>query len=555
MIRKTYTSVAALCTLFAVGAEAQFTWENCQNLTSSQMKKTMLVSRSASTATAGVTVVDADLNEPVKLAVAKNGDVYIAERPGYIKVWKPDGTMVTAGKLDVFYGGTLPHPTQGSNENGLTGIVFDPNFETNKWVYVFYTPRVGDYMQVARITINNYQIDMASEKVLLKIPIQRQACCHTGGSMQFDLNGNLFITVGNNTTNPGAKAADAYVKESDPNADDQGHSANTNDFRGKILRIKPLPDGTYEVPDGNLFPKGTAQTKPEIWAMGLRNPYSLAVDPYRGWVAWGDVGPDDGLLTEEWNLFTSPGNAGWPYFAGQADYDKYVWRPALGKVPAAPVNNSPNNTGLKNLPPARGATIGYQQSCAVSGPIYHYNGANASTKKLPPHLHKKWLVTDWWKGNLEVVTMSEDGQTVAGRAILMPNNTFNGPLDVKVGPDGALYVIEYGQVSGGLWLDNAGNTAVSKLEYTGTCHPTTPVPVAIFDVEKLRKGAIVSGSVLGFRREVDLPQGVKGFRLYDVQGRMAWEYKATGLESGKVRVPAEVAGAAGAGLLRVKYML
>jgi cytochrome c len=365
--------------------------------------------------------------------------------------------------------------------------------------------------------------------------------------MEFDFQGNLYITVGNNTTNPAKEAPDAYVNESDADADDQGHAANTNDLRGKVLRIKPMPNGTYEIPEGNLFAKNQDRTRGEIYAMGLRNPYSLAVDRYRGWIAWGDVGPDDGLdYSEEWNVLTAPGNAGWPYFVG----NNQVWR--MNKNPSAPQNNSPHNTGLTTLPPAVPATIGYKQRCAISGPFYHYNGADTSTKKLPPHLNQKWLVTDWWDGFLEAVTLSADGKSVVSRNQLKPFQTFEGPLDMKVGPDGALYVVEYGQTSGGLWFANTAGTAISRLQYTGTCHPLTPVPTALPEIAaKSSRMGFVQGINLGLRREITLPAGVKGFRLYDVQGREAWAYLTTGNENGKVVVPASV----GNGILRVKYTL
>src|SRR5256885_14651820 len=74
--------------------------------------------------------------------------------------------------------------------------------------------------------------------------------------------------------------------------DAQKSSANTNDLRGKIIRIHPEPDGAYTIPEGNLFPKGTAKTRPEIYTMGSRNPYRISVDQHTGFLYWGEVGPD-----------------------------------------------------------------------------------------------------------------------------------------------------------------------------------------------------------------------------------------------------------------------
>ncbi len=532
-----------LASLAAISAHAQLKWEGCDDLAASQFKKTLLVSRSNLTTgyTAGVTAVETGLMEPVKLAVARTGEVFIAERGGNVRVWK-SGTLSLAGKLSVFTGGKGGMPDGSDNENGLHGIVLDPDFATNKWLYVHHSPSAGSTMNISRFTVgSDGKLDMASEKIVLQIPIQRNTCCHTGGGMEFDQAGNLFITVGNNIQNPTvATSPESYVNEANPDADDQGHSANTNDLRGKILRIKPKPDGTYEVPHGNLFPKGTDKT------MGLRNPYSPALDKYRGWVAWGDIGPDDGLdYSEEWNVFTRPGYAGWPYFVGK----NQAFR--LTKNASAPANNSKNNTGLVNLPPAVPAVIAAKQRAAITGPIYTYDGSNASRAKLPPHLHNKWLISDRWEGYLDVVTLSDNGESMVSRTKLLPNETFKGVLDIKVGPaDGALYVVEYGQVGGGLWFANAATTVISKVEYTGDCHPATPIPVAVADRGIFRHGALVQGFNLGFRRDVDLPAGAQGFRLYDTQGRQVWEYLRTTPGDAKVTLPAEV----GDGILQVKYL-
>src|SRR5690606_8679508 len=106
--------------------------------------------------------------------------------------------------------------------------------------------------------------------------------------------------------------------------DAQKGSANTNDLRGKILRIRPQADGTYTVPDGNLFPKGMEKTRPEIYVMGTRNPYRISVDSKTGYLYWGDVGPDAGQdsvgrgpkAVDEINQARKPGFYGWPYFVG-----------------------------------------------------------------------------------------------------------------------------------------------------------------------------------------------------------------------------------------------
>ena len=110
-----------------------------------------------------------------------------------------------------------------------------------------------------------------------------------------------------------------------PAFDARRTSGNTNDLRGKVLRIKVAADGTYTVPAGNMFAPGRWARKPEIYAMGFRNPFRFAVDKKTGWVYLGDYGPDAGGANPnrgpggqvEFNLIKEPGNYGWPYCIGK----------------------------------------------------------------------------------------------------------------------------------------------------------------------------------------------------------------------------------------------
>ena len=168
-------------------------------------------------------------------------------------------------------------------------------------------------------------------------------------------------------------------------------------LRGKILRIRVNEDGTYTIPDGNLFPKGMAKTRPEIYVMGDRNPYRISVDQKTGFLYWGEVGPDannDSMETrgprgyDEFNQARQAGFFGWPFFiANNLPYREYDY--ATGKSgaafdPAKPMNNSRNNTGLQQLPPAQPAFIWYPYAaskdfpqlgsggrCAMAGPVYY----------------------------------------------------------------------------------------------------------------------------------------------------------------------------------------
>jgi cytochrome c len=388
-------------------------------------KSTTLVARSAG------------IDEPIKMdfdQVSKDQiDIYWVERKGAVK--KYDGATKAITVL-----GTIVHNDEF--ESGVTGIILDKKFKTNKRMYIYYAfgnSSAFEY-RLGRFTLGaDGKLDLASEKVVLKIPAGFKKM-HTGGAMDWDENGNLYLTVGEN------EAA-------------LGGPANTNDLRGKILRIHPEEDGTYTVPDGNLFPKGTAKTKPEIFVMGVRNAYSLRYDPVNKGIVWGDVGPDGTGVTEEDNFAKTPGNYGWPMWAGNN-----VPLPKASGTPAAPTNNDGANTGLNALPAARPGTYSYQQQCAVTGPIYRYSESMDSQRKFPPAYDGKWLVTDCNQGYLDTLNLnaSLDGVTTHGR--MLGSMHFSRPLDLKFGPDGALYVIEYAG-----WFSADAGTAIKRIDYTGSC--------------------------------------------------------------------------------------
>ena len=252
-------------------------------------------------------VLSTGLNEPMELAVLPDGRVLFIERVGGIKLYDPrtESTELLM-TLNVHYG----------HEDGLLGLTLDPNFVQNSWLYLFYSPADDEPRQrVSRFTFTGSTIDLATEQVLIEIPTQRVECCHSAGSLAFGPNGNLFIAVGDNTNphNPGYYNS---IDEREGRAywDAQRTAGNSQDLRGKILRITPQADGSYTIPDGNLFPKDGVNGRPEIYVMGCRNPYRIGVDQKTGTVFWGDVGqntidnPERGPISyDEFNRATEAG--------------------------------------------------------------------------------------------------------------------------------------------------------------------------------------------------------------------------------------------------------
>jgi cytochrome c len=225
-------------------------------------------------------VLASALNEPVELAVLPGERVLFVERHGAVNLYTPATRRYTRIA-------TIPVSTKYTDssqaEDGLLGLAADPNFAQNGWVYMYYSPAGPDAKNVlSRFTMNGDSIDLASEKIILEVPTQREKCCHTGGSIAFDAQGNLYLSTGDNT-NPFATGY-APIDERPGRGpwDAQKSSANTNDLRGKIIRIHPETDGSYTIPPGNLFPPGTPRTRPEIYTMGHRNPYRIAVDKRTG---------------------------------------------------------------------------------------------------------------------------------------------------------------------------------------------------------------------------------------------------------------------------------
>jgi len=425
-----------------------------------------------------------DFDEPMNFEVTKDGRVFINERKGALKVYDPiTKTVRLAGTIPVNTKYTSATGEVTEAEEGFIGFTLDPDFDQNHYAYLFYAHPTEKKDVLSRWELKDDKLVQGSEKVLLEIPTQRETCCHTGGGMTWDKKQDLYITIGNNTGN----VVDKSQTDERPNRtswDDQRGSANTNDLRGKILRIHPEKDGTYSIPDGNLFPKGTPKTRAEIYVMGDRNPWRPSVDSKTGYLYWGEVGPDafeDSKTTrtgqDELNQARKAGNFGWPYFIGNNsaypiyDYTNNTVHPP--KDPNKPVNNSVNNTGLKELPPAQAPLIWYPYSvsekfplvgtgarCAVGGPIYHQDDFSNAKRPFPAYYEGKWLATDLSRGWIMSITMNEDGDYQSMERFLPAYQPIE-PIDMKFGPDGDLYVLEYGSN----WFRKSDNAKLVRIEY------------------------------------------------------------------------------------------
>ncbi|MGI5479777.1 ThuA domain-containing protein [Streptomyces lavendofoliae] len=432
-----------------------------------------------------------EVGEPMSLAVMPDRSVLHTSRNGQLR--RTDA----AGNTEVI--GTVP--VYSHDEEGLQGIALDPDFARNRAVFLYYAPPLdtpaGDapddgtpadfapydgVNRLSRFTLKpDGTLDNASEKKVIDIPATRGICCHVGGDIDFDAQGNLYLSTGDDS-NPFASDGFTPIDERptrNPAYDARRTSGNTNDLRGKILRIKVADDGSYTVPDGNLFAPGTAKTRPEIYAMGFRNPFRFSVDKKTGVLYVGDYGPDAGAADPargpagqvEFARVTEPGNFGWPFCTGDNDpYVDYDFATRTSGAPfdcAAPRNDSPHNTGLVDLPPAEPAWIPYDDGSLpafgsgsespMGGPVYRYDPANPSPVKFPEAYDGDFFAGEFGRRWIKRVEHDADGTV---RSIDPVPWTGTQVMDMAFGPDGALYVLDYGTA----WFGGDENAGLYRIE-------------------------------------------------------------------------------------------
>lgn len=429
------------------------------------------------------------LDEPMELSVLGDGRILFIQRKGEVLLYHiKTKELKTIAKIPVSTKYVSREGKESMGEDGLLGLNKDPDFAKNHWIYLYYSDASESKNVLARFELNGDVLDMASRKILLDVPTQREECCHTAGSIAWDKAGNLYLSTGDNTNPHGSNGySPSDEREGRAAWDAQKSSANTNDLRGKIIRIKPQPDGTYTIPEGNLFAKGTPETRPEIYTMGHRNPFRISVDQKTGFVYWGEVGPDAAKPTadrgpaghDEVGQARKAGNFGWPHFVGDNKaYNKFDFTASKSGEKwdvAAPTNNSPNNTGLKLLPPAQKAFIWYPYDAspefplvgaggrnAMAGPVFYTDEFKNAPQAFPAYYNGKLLAYEWMRGWVMAVTMDKDGN-YASMERFMPSYKFSNPMDMEFAQNGDLYMLEYG--SG--WFTANDDARLIRIEYNG----------------------------------------------------------------------------------------
>ncbi len=535
---------------------------------------------------------------------AQFNDIYIAEKGtnGTARVLLYDAVADTLRVIGTLTG--ISHGGGGVNEQGLLGIALNPvTFGTDNYLYLFYSigtspnnSHSGDASvgwRVVRYTLDatTRMMDLASAKVLIHIPAGNNARWHTGGALQFDNYGNLYIATGDNEAlamGPG----------------------NTADLRGAVLRIRPdNSERGYSIPannfgeywakrwqDSGLSARATeyldtSKVKPELYVKGSRNPYTIGLDPNRpGWLRWSECGPD-AQRGEEHSFTTTPAFSGWPFWAGNSvrqsskagSYNEpnepgtgTPWTDFnfTGMSTQVPVNNWAQNPGVDTLPPQKTPSWAYTgangtpeqgNTCAAGGgPIIRYDGRISNPGKMPPHLDNVTLFADYmgsgiWAKQIDTATGATTGTATTGATTVLtmtktgrPN--LNDPVDFQQGADGSLYLIDWAR-GNNCCPANPGSVAnhgIVRVTYTGTCQDPGRYPAT---VSIRNPGQVLRGHVEWLRvgkAEISLRDDGSGrmeagshtISILDLNGRIVHTIKGHGarthamptLEAGKIFV-------------------
>ena len=232
-----------------------------------------------------VPIVTSGLGTTTSMAVMPDGRILVAEKSGALRVIK-NGALLATPFLTVSVSTT--------SERGLIGVALDPGFDSNGYVYVHYTTADSPHGRVARYTAQGDVAASGSALTLIDLDPASSSGNHNGGEIVFGADGKLYIHTGD--------------------ASDGTNAPSLNTTHGKVLRINP--DGS--IPTDNPFYSVTSGHHQAIYAKGLRNPFTGAVDPLTGKHFINDVGENG---WEEINLLQAGADYGWPACEGPCGPD------------------------------------------------------------------------------------------------------------------------------------------------------------------------------------------------------------------------------------------
>jgi len=348
-------------------------------------------------------VVASGISSPTAMDFAPDGRLFVCQQNGQLRVIKNDVLLSTP---------FLTVTPDSNGERGLLGVAFDPNFAGNHWVYIYYTvPGSPAHNRVSRVTANGDVAVSGSEIVILDLNALSTASNHNGGAIHFGLDGKLYVAVGENANSANAQTL-----------------AN---LLGKMLRINA--DGS--IPTDNPFYTAATGANRAIWALGLRNPFTFAIQPGTGRMFINDVGES---TWETINDGVAGANYGWPNCEGACSPTNPNFRDPIYQYP-------------------------HSGACAITGGAFY----NPATSQFPPQYTGVYFFADYcggWIGQLDPANGNQVTTFATG---------LSAPVDLKVSADGSLYHLD------------RNSSAVYRVQYTSapsapsiTLHPqdqTAPV--------------------------------------------------------------------------------
>ena len=320
---------------------------------------------------------------PTAMAFAPDGRLFVCLQDGHMRVIDKNGVLLANPFV------TLSVDSNG--ERGLLGVAFDPNFGSNHNVYVYYTvPGSPAHNRISRFTANGDVAVANSEFVLVDLDNLSGATNHNGGAIHFGPDGKLYAGVGENANGANAQSLSNRL--------------------GKILRINS--DGTIPLDNPASFPGITGSTSGAnraIWAVGLRNPFTFAFQPGTTRLLINDVGQS---TWEEINDGIAGSNYGWPAAEGPA---------------------SPPNPNFRDPIFYYGHGSSSTTGCAIVGGAFY----NPPVLQFPSSFVGKYFFADLCSGWIRVLDSSNNTASDFAGGI-------SSPVDLHVGPDGALYYLTHG---------------------------------------------------------------------------------------------------------------
>jgi glucose/arabinose dehydrogenase len=333
-------------------------------------------------------LVVSGLVSPTAMQFAPDGRLFVAEQGGRLRVVK-NGALLPTPFVTV--------KVNSTGERGLLGVAFDPDFATTRYVYVFYTATTpAIHNRISRFTASGDVADPAvGEVVLLDFDNLGGATNHNGGAIHFGLDGKLYAAHGDNANG--------------------ANSQSLGTLLGKIIRMNPVADPEAQVPADNPFVTTASGKNRLIWVLGLRNPFTFSIHPTSGRTHVNDVGQG---TWEEVNDARAGRNFGWPT--------------TEGPFPEA------------SFPGFTNPVYSYQHSgtpsgCAITGGAFY----QPAVRLFPVTYLDRYFFADFcgqWIYSIDPASPAIATRFAEGIA---------APVDLKVGPDGALYYLARGAGSVG----------------------------------------------------------------------------------------------------------